>query len=261
MLLPETFANAAGCSYLLGILDHQAVAAAAFHRAPESITQLRIHVIPPFRRQGIGSQLLQYACAAATGPAGGISEISREPAAEPFCEKNGFRRVELVTTVEAPIQGLREHMTRLRRRLLSDPSRRVEWVPLSAAPAAEVARLHAEHIAHGRELNPLRAMVAGTPGLDSSPVAMIHGKVAGILLWEIQGSTAVVSSRVVAPGHHGTWVNAILLAAGLDEVWSRGARRARFSYLDTNRDTRKLAERMQAEVVSVSARFERDECR
>ena len=65
--------------------------------------------------------------------------------------------------------------------------------------------------------------------MNISPVVMIDGHVAGILLGKLEGGTAVVHTRVVAPGYHGSWVNVILLAAALDIGWANGARRARFS--------------------------------
>jgi hypothetical protein len=93
--------------------------------------------------------------------------------------------------------------------------------------------------------------------MDISPVVMIDDRVAGILLGELEGATAVVRSRVVVPGYHGSWVNVMLLAEALDIGWAGGGRRARFSYTDSNRDTQKLAIRFRAEVTSVIARFRR----
>jgi GNAT superfamily N-acetyltransferase len=93
--------------------------------------------------------------------------------------------------------------------------------------------------------------------MDISPVVMVDGGVAGILLGHVDGETAVVRSRVVAPGYQGSWVNAVLIAEALDIGWAAGARRARFSYTSSNRDTEKLARRFRAKVTSVVAQFTR----
>jgi hypothetical protein len=150
---------------------------------------------------------------------------------------------------------MRDYMRRLRGRIVTP--RGASTIPLSEAPVDQVARLHARYVAQEGELNQWRGLVARSPEMEMSPVVMIDGCVAGILLGQIEGATAVVRSRVVAPGYHGSWVNAMLLAEALDIGWAGGARRARFSYTDSNRDTQKLAIRFRAEITSVVARYTR----
>ena len=185
----------------------------------------------------------------------GIVDVTKEPAAVGFCERNRFERVESFTTVEADMAEMRDYLGRLRARLAPPPGARI--IPLSAAPVDQVAQLHARYVAQESELNRWRWLVAHTPKMDISPVVMIDDRVAGILLGELEGATAVVRSRVVLPGYHGSWVNVMLLAEALDIGWAGGGRRARFSYTDSNRDTQKLATRFRAEVTSVIARFAR----
>jgi GNAT superfamily N-acetyltransferase len=257
MLLPETFADAASRAYLIGIGDEapRIVAAASFKPSPESITHLRVHVVPSFRRCGVGSQIVEHV--AGTGPRsiGGIVELTKEPGAVEFCQRNHFERVESLTTVEADMAEMRDHMRRLRGRIAMPPGART--IPLSQAPVDQVARLHSDYVAQEGELNQWRGLVAHSPEMEISPVVMIDGCVAGILLGKIEGPTAVVRTRVVAPGYHGGWVNALLLAEALDIGWAAGARRARFSYNHSNRDTEKLAIRFKAEITSVVARYTR----
>jgi hypothetical protein len=112
-------------------------------------------------------------------------------------------------------------------------------------------------VAQEGELNQWRGLVAHSPEMEISPVVMIDGCVAGILLGKIEGSTAVVRTRVVAPGYHGSWVNALLLAEALDIGWAAGARRARFSYTHSNHDTEKLATRFKATITSIITRYTR----
>jgi GNAT superfamily N-acetyltransferase len=257
MLLPETFADSASRTYLIGIRDQapRIVAAASFRRGPESITHLRVHVVPSFRRCGVGSQIIEQVASGGARSIGGTVEVTREPGAVEFCERNHFERVESLTTVEADMAEMRDHMRRLRGRIAMPSGART--IPLSEAPVDQVARLHSEYVAQEGELNQWRGLVAHSPDMEISPVVMIDDRVAGILLGKIEGSTAVVRSRVVTPGYHGSWVNALLLAEALDIGWAAGARRARFSYNNSNRDTEKLASRFKAAITSVVARYTR----
>lgn len=254
MLLPETFEDVCSRQYLLGIAGLRLAAATSFRRSSHAITHLRLHVVPPFRRQGAGSQLIAHLA----GPLiEGTCDLTREPAAEPFCLRNGFTRIDTLTTVEAEMAGLRDYVNRLRERVALPPG--VQVVPLASAPADQVARLHAEHVAHASELDPWRSRIGRSPEMSISPVVMIEGRVAGMLLGDVERSTAVVRSRVAAPGRRSGWINALLLAEALNTGWDHGARRARFWFTQANHDTRKLAARMNAEVVGVTALFRRSE--
>jgi GNAT superfamily N-acetyltransferase len=257
MLLPETFADAYTREYLLSVRDEapHIVAAASFRPETKAITRLRMHVVTCFRHRGVGSGMIEHLVRSGASAIEGTVEVTKERGAEQFCERNRFERVDALTTVEAEIAGMREYMRRLRGRISPPPGGCA--IPLRAAPMDQVARLHAQYVAHEGEPNAWRALVADTPGIHQSTVVMVDGQVVGILLWELEGLTAVVRSRVVAPVHQGAWVNAMLLAEGLDGAWDSGARRVRFSYTDSNRDTQKLATRFQAGVVSVVARFSR----
>jgi len=257
MLLPETFGDVASRSYVLAVRDEapRVVAAASFRHAHQAITHLRLHVIPGFRRLGVGSQLVEHIARGDARSMEGTVEITSEPAAVAFCERNQFERVESLTTVEADIAEMRDYTRRLRLRLGQPAGACV--MALADAPADQVAELHARYVAQEGEIDRWRGLVAQTPQMGISPVVMIDGRVAGILLGELEGATAVVRSRVVAPGYHGSWVNVLLLAEAMDIGWAAGARRARFFYTDTNRDTQKLAARFQAKVTSVVARFQR----
>jgi len=95
-------------------------------------------------------------------------------------------------------------------------------------PVDQVAALHAQHVAQEGELNQWRGLVSDTAEMNISPVVMLDGRVAGILLGKLEGTTAVVHTRVVAPGYQGSWVNVTLLAKALEIGWAHGARRARF---------------------------------
>jgi len=255
MLLPETFGDAAGREYLLALRAQapRVVAAASFRQGADSLRCLRLHVVPSMRRCGVGSRMVEHLALNGERALEGSVEITREQAAVVFCERNRFGRVDGLTIVEGDLGEMREHLLALRARLT--PPEGASVTPIREAPADEVARLHARYVAHDDEWNPWRTLVAGTAVKEHSLAAMVKGRVAGILLGELEGATAVVRSRVVEPSHQGGWVNAMLLAEGLDRAWNAGARRVRFFYTDSNRDTQKLAGRFRAEIVSVMARF------
>jgi hypothetical protein len=257
MLLPETFADQAPREYLLCLRDEapRIVGAAAYQRRQDRIARLRLHVVKPFRRQRVGSQMLSYIARSGARLIAGNSEISREAGAEAFCRRNRMERVNGITTVEGDIQEMREHMGRLRARLARASDARV--MRLADAPGKEVAELHARHVAHDGDVDPWRALVANAAAMSHSPVVMIDGRVAGMLLWELDRGTAVVRTRVAAPGARSAAVNVILLAEALDGAWAAGARRTQFSYADSNHDTRKLAARFRAGAVSEVAQFQR----
>jgi len=179
----------------------------SFRQRPESVTHLRLHVVPSFRRCGAGSQMIEHVARIGAPFLEGTVEVTKEPGAEEFCEHNHFERVEALTTVEAEIAEMRECMRRLRSRIVPPPEARV--IRLSEAPLDQVALLHAQHVAQEGELGQWRGLVAQTSAMGISPVVTIAGRVAGILLGELDGATAVVRSRVVAPGYHGSWVNAM----------------------------------------------------
>jgi len=261
MLLPETFADASRREYLLCLNDEspRIAGAASFVRLENALTQLRLHVVPPLRRRGIASWIVSQ-LAAGVRSLQGVSEITAQPAVPPFCERNLFRRTDALTTVEGEIAEMRSFLQGLRARIPT--SLDLSVIPLSAAPAAEVAQLHAQYVAHQSNLDPWRALLAATPGMAVSPVVMQDRHAVGILLGEIEGEIAVVRSRVAAPGPHARWVNLLLLSHALDIAWSAGAHRARFTYTDTNHDTQKLAARFRAEVKSVLVEYTREgECR
>jgi GNAT superfamily N-acetyltransferase len=279
MLLPETFADAASREYLLCLRDEEEagtgggvwdprlpeesatppatrlVAAVSFRRSGDEAKMLRLQVVPGFRRRGVGSHVLASLLGSGLRALDGTVDSLKETTAASFCKRNHFRQVEQLFTVEADLAEMREYLGRLRTRVAMPAGARL--VRLPDAPFEAVARLHAAKIAHS-ELNPWRALLGQMQGLALSPVVMVGDAVAGFLLGDVESATAVVYSRVSAPGYRGGWVMIALLSDALDTAWNAGCRSARFSFLDSNRDTEKLAQRFDARTVSVVTRFRRE---
>jgi GNAT superfamily N-acetyltransferase len=257
MLLPETFSNVSGRTYLIFVRDEapHIVAAASFRQTVGAIAHLRLHVVRSFRRRGVGSQVIEHFVRNGASSIEGTVERITEPGAESFCERNHFKRLGSLTTVETEVPEMLEYLRRLCSRITLPQN--ACTIPLLEAPIDQVARLHAEHIAHENELDPWRARITDISGMEHSPVAMIDGRVAGFLLGKVENDTVLAHSLVVAPSHRGGWINAVLLARGLEYAWNNGARRARFSYTNSNRYTRKIANRFRARTVSLMVHFSR----
>lgn len=253
MLLPETRAGEPSREFLLCVRDEapRVIAAASFRQTSEAVIDLRIHVIPTFRRRGVGRQVVAYLARRGMRSVSGMVDMNRQHDAAAFCEALGFHCVDTLTTVEAEMAEMREYL----RALCARRPAAAQIVPLSSVPAAEVAQLHTRYVAHQTDSNPWRALLTGPGDLEGSVAALIDGSVAGALLGGLEGETAVVRSRVAAPGPHSAWVNALLLTAAVEGAWSRGARRVRFTYNSSNRDTQKLARRFRTQITEVVALF------
>lgn len=228
------------------------IAAASFRESPQAVAELRMHVIPAFRRRGVGREMVAYLAREGARSISGFVEETRERGAVAFCEVLGFNRVETLTTVEAEMAQMREYLRKLCARRPA-VARIIQIVPLAQAPAAQVAELHARYVAHQQDSGLWRAQLTGAGDWDGSVAALVDGSAAGALWGGIEGETAVVRSRVAAPGPYSAWVNLLLLSAALEGAWARGARRVRFTYNSSNRDTEKLARRFRAQIVGVKA--------
>lgn len=253
MLLPEVRIGDPSVEFLLCVREESPrfVAAASFRQTSEATTDLRIHVIPPFRRCGIGRRVVDFLARQGARPVSGTADINSEGTAAAFCDALGFQRTETFTTVEADLTGMREYLRALRARR----STAVQIVPLSRVPLAQVAELHTRYVLHQTDSGPWRALLSGTGDLEGSVAALVDGVLAGALLGSVQGETAVVHSKVAVPGPHRTWLNALLMAEALEGAWSRGARRVRFTYNSSNRDTQKLAHRFRAQITGIMTLF------
>ena len=258
MLLPETFAEAAQRDYLLCLAEGSAHVAGAASFCPRANTAVgvRVHVVPAFRRHGVGSAMLAAIAARGFPILQGTAEITRERGAAQFADRNHFLCTNSLTTVEGGIAAFRESIRNLRARIGQDP--RLNVAMLHETSADEVARLHAQYVARQSDVDTWRGLLTRTPGMNHSPVVLVEGRVAGVLLWEKDGSTAVVRSRVAAPGPHTRRINLLLLAEALDIGWAQGCRKVRFFYTNAHSDTRKLASRLKAEVTSIVAEYRRE---
>jgi GNAT superfamily N-acetyltransferase len=253
MLLPDAAVGGPTHEFLLCVLDEapRFIGAASFRQNSEAVTDLRMHVIPAFRRRGVGRQIVKHLARDGARSVSGSVALNRQQDGAAFCVALGFERIETLTTVETELADIREYL----RTLCARRPPAIKIVPLSQVSAAEAAELHARYVARGTDANPWRALFTSSDDYAGSVAAIIDGALAGVLLGGLEGDIAVVRSRIAVPGAHRAWVNAVLMAEALDGAWSRGARRVRFTYDALNRDTQKLARRFHAKVTQVLALF------
>ena len=266
MLIPGCFRAGGDPELLIAVSESPSliVGALGWRCAGDTIYTVRLRVVRTHRRRGIGSTLLHTLIASAKlqgqttllGP----SDPSTDLEAKAFLPPLGFRRLERLTTVVAPIAETHVRFKALRDRFEARgkvPSE-VHFVPLRDAPNDEIARFYAEYIAHNAELPvPVirRAMERGT--LDDSVILLAGGHVHGILLWELKGDLAVVHARAVSGQYQKAsgWANAMLMALALDRGASQGAVRVQFDLPEGNRDTTKLVARFHATATKTRERY------
>lgn len=214
-----------------------------------------IHVVPAYRRQGVGRRLLEAAVSLAEDETEGLWSrmiLDEDVAAVGFARACGFAARRGRQDFEAPLEALLSHLQpllqRLRRRALGDEP---EIIPLAAAPRDEVAWLVTAELGG----DPLRVLASlGHQAVDGR-VALVDGRAAGAILWTSEGNLARVEARVVAAAHRGGPLNLRLLEAGLLAGVAEGLVRLSFYCDDTVRDTLKLAQRCAATRTSVGSLY------
>ncbi len=224
---------------------------------------LGLTVVPPVRRQGLGSYVIEAAVESAR--AGGARRMVTacdtlaEPAAAPFLEKHGFGAVTRITTFEAKFPACGQPLLRVRDELVARNRVPRDWVltTLAHVPLEAVGRLFAEYIAQREDLAeaPLRLDREGGR-YDTSPVILESGRPVGALVAEKRDDIWHVEGRFVIRGHQSGVANAMLLGLAVDLAMEHKASIILFESRDDNRDTLKLARRMNARPLRVKTRFE-----
>ena len=257
MLLPDLGKSMGPVEALVAVQEDapQLAGAITFQRAATAVVSVQLRVVRALRRRGIGSALLRALLENARNSGArvvfGRWDAEPDPAALAFAAHHGFVEHSRLTAVEGSIDSVLAAVAAARDRMRAHgripPGARI--VPFPEAPLDQVGALYAEHIIHNPRLQAiLSARLESAERLKLSPVLMLGDRVAGILLWSREGDMAQVYARVIAPPYRGGWANGYLMAAALEAAAEAGARMARFEIPGGNRDTLKLARRMQAEV-------------
>lgn len=268
MLLPKAFADTVRPEFLLAFeTGGKPVGAAAFSIEQADALLVRVRVIRTHRRQGIGSELLHHVLRRVrekqrSAISASIDSLA-DPEAERFLLANGFVRIGRVHVLDAELEPMRAALARLlaraRRSRRLPPSARI--VPLSQAPAQEVARIYEERIEALRRLHPALIQASLTDErCEPSLVLLVDGHVAAILIGchDIARRLAMVSARAVLDRFRGGLANIWIMSEAAEQARAAGIERIRFEALDDNHDTRRLAQRFGADTIHIWDRFQLD---
>lgn len=225
---------------------------------------LAIHVLPAWRRQGVGRALASAAIAQAGGEAAGlwsVQPLAAGGAAMAFAAACGFRPIRRqlhfrgeTALIAATLAPLAE---RARRRGPGGGGLSVHLLEEVSLP--DVARLVSVEFAQGPA--PLldllhRARLDGTAAqvdLAASVAVVDGGRVVGALLARREDAGEVIEARVVAPSHRNSPVNLLMLAEMARRGLAMGVPRYRFHCDESSRDTVKLARRCAAAQIADEA--------
>lgn len=257
-LLPEAFAGPRAPDALLAFDGAGApVGCAAFQSTGGAIHELRLRVIRTRRREGIGRGLLrtvvEHAAAQGAGEVHARMNSMAVPEGDAFLLFCGFRRQSRVLIVEAPPEPLASCIDRLSRRAGVPAGARL--ANIADVPRQPLARLYTDLIVPELRLPPgAAAPLVWDARFADSPVLLVNGAVAGMLLLEANNGegVCVVAARAVEPAYRGGgWANLLLLGEGFTRGARRGSTRMRFEAPEDNPDTMKLVSRAHGQIVRV----------
>ena len=269
MLLPETFSPGNAPEALVGFGRHDELAGAAaigWQAAGDPAAfPVSVHVLPNFRRQGLGRALLDAAAALARGETAALQPwtvLREDSEAAAFCLASGFCVHHRILHFSGEAERMEAMLAAYREKL-----DRSGWIPAGArvvalpdAPPGEVANLVAREF-HGNPAAMLARLsgVAGTPpDPQRSVVLLLDGAVAGAQLVCI-GADGVpeVEANVVIPSLRRGWANLLLTHEGTRIGILHGSRRFRFFCDDRVIDTVNLARRSGADKVATDVLLRR----
>jgi GNAT superfamily N-acetyltransferase len=264
MLLPETFSprNAPEC--LIAVSPDGALAGAASigWRAvgdPPAFP-VSVHVLPRYRRQGLGRALLDAAAALVRGQALALQPwkaLREDSETAAFCLACGFavhhRFLHFLAEADKMETMLATYREKLDRAGRIPPGARV--VPLSEAPAAEVANLLSREFHNDPERTRARleGRTANPPDPGLSAVLLLDGVVAGAQLVRIaDDGVPELETNVIIPSLRRGWANVLLLTHDGTRPGARhDARYFRFFCDERVTDTVKLARRSGAQRTAI----------
>ena len=224
--------------------------------------RVSFRVAHPYRRQGVGSALLQYAIDAGRRCGLDALQTSHDPINEvdvsPFLTKRGFQPDDRLSTYEIDAGPLTEFMCSIRDWLAErgEIPADIRLVPLCETSLDEVARMHVEYIGgtQAAVLAHLRRVVAG-PTADDNRVLLVGNQIVGVHLGETKEGISRTDITFIKSDFQGKttqsgWAQAVLLAHSLERIRRLGVERARFSCLSTNRPMMRLVARLKATPVA-----------
>jgi N-acetylglutamate synthase-like GNAT family acetyltransferase len=264
MLLPEA-ARGGVHEFLIAALPHPPyiAGAAAFLRLPDRFESVQVHVVPPLRRQGVGSRLLEAvkerAVAARAGSLTAWIDTLAAPGVTPFAERLGFRTGQAVFTAET------EDAVATRGCFAAWVDRfhargdRWRIIPMRDADRDRVASLWLQYIAAspGFPLSAAAAEIA-SPQFDDSPVLLKDGRVEGFLLARFDSEPCHIYAIVLTPEVRDGFAVAALMLPAVDHGLALGRKSVRFEWRSGVLFTEKTAQRVNAKLIRRLQQFTLD---
>lgn len=271
ILLPEMFGAHAAPDLLVAIGESpgkpgaKRLAGAAglgTVNGPKPGFPLLVHVVPGFRRRGIGRALIDAAIARVRDRTTVLRALAPVPAgsqAAAFLEACGFDQYETIRHFEADGASFVADIRRLRQRLQEAghiPSG-ARVVRLLDAPPAPVAALVARIFGAQRTevLARLDPCAPAAYDLEHSVALLLDGAVRGALIYNWNGGVPEIEVRVVDETVRGTWANVLMLERATQNGLDGGATRFRFFADERLNDTMRLARRAHAEEIRVEHHY------
>jgi GNAT superfamily N-acetyltransferase len=249
---PEAFVALSADSRLIGVATVGWAAIGDVAAFP-----VAVHVVTVWRRRGVGRALLDLVAATVRGDAAGLqpwTAVAEGGEAAAFflaCDFAIHHRVlHFAGEVARAAAAFAPHRAWLEKTGRIPSNARI--VPLSEAPAAEVAHLMAREFGSSpaAALARLRGEV-GTPfAPERSVVLLVNGAVMGAQMWSIAvDGTPEVDVNVISPHLRRGWANVLLTHEGFRVGQAKGTQAFRFYCHEDVVDTVNIARRSGAQRV------------
>jgi GNAT superfamily N-acetyltransferase len=269
-LLPEPFKSAMRARFFVAApIDGPRIIGAAASSPYDQMggpkaARTALRVIKPWRRQGVGSALVEHVKSAVRerGREAVFAWRPVEPGAEEYLkwERLGFSKYDTIEHHQVELAHVRQFIgplyRQLRQRKHIPEDARI--VPLDEADLEQVARLQVGQL--GGNIRRLKKRLMGEGPSPCHPKlsrCLLKGdRVVGIALVRQEGpKTAAVDALVVSPEVRGGWVNTWLRFDGAQNGLDLGVEKIRFRTFSAHSDTRKMARKMGATLVKKNIRM------
>lgn len=212
---------------------------------------LGLHVLEPHRRQGVGRALLENVVDTARKTGAGelrVQPLQHESAGFLFAMACGFDAKPATITYEAPMESYKEAYTPVYERIVQRGRMPAgaKMIPLKDANREEVCRLLIDYL--GFPAHTAAERLRGTEqGFSQtiSRVALLDGKMVGVILATYHGIMGAIAGTVVLPEHRNSWVAPALKYHIMHALIAQNVKWVQFSASETqHRDTANFGRRL-----------------
>jgi GNAT superfamily N-acetyltransferase len=254
MLLPE-IREMSACFVAVDDGAAHVIGAAATTRAvraePPEGPGVALHVIPPFRRRGVGRKLLgcleTVAVAERARALYSVSRVESGGDAEQAWCKLGFVRHDTVETQRLPLDEFEPRLAPLLDRMRSRIPPNAQIVPLYRSSLPAVLLLHRDNLGGDRAevYRKLRGHGVAAYHPRYSRVLLVEGRAVGcILAHRKDAETAIVDADIVDPALRGGWANVWLKLEATRGALRLGIKSFEYTTFDHYADTRSFTKKL-----------------